>query len=69
MERSFATRDSGRNAAGLTFGEWHLAAGWTVTDMARCHMRFFKMLWGAWYRGAEPEIYSGQRHSELWLSE
>jgi len=56
-----------RNPEGLTFSEWHASAGWTISELARCNMRLFRLLHSAWQRGDSADHWAGQRHSELWF--
>lgn len=49
------------NDSGLTFTAWHEQAGYTISFMARCDMRFFAMLHKAWRLGDSPCNWSGKR--------
>lgn len=47
------------NDSGLTFTAWHEAAGYTISWMSRCDMRFFALLHKAWRLGDSPEDWQG----------
>lgn len=50
------------NEHGLTFTAWHESAGYTLSWMARCDMRFFALLHKAWRAGADPAGWKGADH-------
>ena len=47
------------NDSGLTFSFWHEAAGYSISWMARCDLRFFGLLHKAWRRGDNPDDWKG----------
>lgn len=48
------------NDDGLTFSAWHEKAGYTITFMSRCDLRFFAMLHRAWRFGSDPKHWIGK---------
>lgn len=48
----------------LTFQQWHEAAGYTVTFMARCDRRYFALLYKAWDNSSDPKLWAGRAHDE-----
>jgi len=56
-----------RNGHGFTFLEWHIRAGWSSSNLARCHQRFFTQLYKAWQANAVPADWQGSQPAvELW---
>ena len=52
------------NDDGLTFMQWHEAAGYTINWMARCDLRFFAMLHRAWRHGSNPHHWKGKAEAD-----
>jgi hypothetical protein len=48
------------NDDGLLFSHWHEAAGYTISFMARCDLRFFAMLHRAWRNCSNPKHWQGK---------